>query len=60
MEVNYCFTCEKSFVSMYNLNRHFRTKKHDAKNRLRYLRSEIEAEQISYGELAEQACGVKE
>ena len=27
--LNYCFSCEKSFYSMGNLNKHFKTKKHN-------------------------------
>ena len=29
IELNYCFTCDKSFSSYGNLNKHFRTKKHE-------------------------------
>ena len=29
MNTNYCFTCDESYASMTNLNRHFRTEKHD-------------------------------
>lgn len=28
VEANYCFICEKSYISIEKLNRHFRTKKH--------------------------------
>lgn len=29
MDTNYCFTCKRSYASMTNLNRHFRTEKHE-------------------------------
>ena len=39
METNYCFTCEKSFATYGNLNKHFQTNKHSDNDnkKLEYL-----------------------
>jgi hypothetical protein len=31
IKFNYCFTCNKSFYSYSNLNKHFKTKTHNKK-----------------------------
>ena len=42
VEANYCFICEKSYISIEKLNRHFRTKKHEQQSDIDELKQHID------------------
>lgn len=51
--MNYCFTCDSDYSSMSNLNKHFRSKKHNLKSEIKSLESFMEVCGYGNSELRE-------